>query len=82
MVRRCCRPVTPGSSILVIGRLSMRYEAMRDGLEDFELLTLLAKKDRAKAKEIADAIARTFTDYERDEKAFRTQRRELLEALD
>lgn len=61
---------------------SMRHEAMRDGVEDFELLTLLAKKDRAKANEIANSIVRTFTDYERDETAFRTQRLKLLEALD
>ena len=60
---------------------SMRYEAMRDGVEDFELLTLLAKKDRAKADEIANSIVRTFTDYERDEQSFRTQRLKLLEAL-
>ena len=61
---------------------SMRHEAMRDGVEDFELLTLLAKKDRAKAAEIAGATVRTFTDYVRDEKAFRAQRLKLLEAFD
>ncbi len=51
-------------------------------MEDFELLTLLAKKDRAKADEIANSIVRTFTDYERDETAFRAQRLKLLEAFD
>jgi hypothetical protein len=61
---------------------SMRHEAMRDGVEDFELLTLLAKKDRAKAEEIANGTVRTFTDYERDEKVFRAQRLKLLEAFD
>jgi hypothetical protein len=60
----------------------MRHEAMRDGVEDFELLMLLAKKDRAKADEIADGIVRSFTDYVRDEGAFRAQRLKLLEAFD
>ena len=60
---------------------SMRHEAMRDGVEDFELLTLLAKEDRAKADEIAGAIVRSFTDYVRDERAFRARRRNLLEAF-
>ena len=50
---------------------SIRHEAMRDGVEDFELLTLLAKKDPAMAHEIAEGTVRTFTDYVRDEKIFR-----------
>ncbi len=61
---------------------SIRHEAMRDGVEDFELLTLLAKKDRAMAHEIAEGTVRTFTDYVRDEKIFRAQRLKLLEAFD
>jgi hypothetical protein len=61
---------------------SMRHEAMRDGVEDYELLTLLAKKDRAKASEIAEGTVRTFTDYVRDERTFRAQRLKLLEAFD
>ena len=55
---------------------------MRDDVEDFELLTLPAKKDPAKARQIADAIVRTFTDYVRDEKEFRVQRLKLLDAFD
>ena len=61
---------------------SMRHEAMRDGVEDYELLTLLAQKDRAKATKIAEGTVRTFTDYLRDERTFRSQRLMLLEAFD
>ncbi len=60
---------------------SIRLEAMRDGIEDFELLTLLAKKNPGKAREIAQKAVRTFTDYVRDIKQFRMLRRSLLEAL-
>ncbi len=61
---------------------SVRHEAMRDGVEDFELLTLLAKKDPAKAKSLVESAVHTFTDYVRDIKKFRTIRQALLEALD
>ena len=60
----------------------MRYETMRDGVEDFELLTLLAKKDPEKAHAIAKEAVRTFTDYMRDERALRALRLKLLEAFE
>ena len=61
---------------------SIRHEAMRDGVEDYELLTLLAQKDPAKAKTLAETVVRSFTDYVRDPKTLRQVRIELLEALD
>jgi len=61
---------------------SVRHEAMRDGVEDFELLTRLAKKDPAKAKSLVESAVHTFTDYVRDTKKFRAIRQSLLEALD
>jgi hypothetical protein len=61
---------------------SMRYEAMRDGVEDFELLTLLARKQPEKARAIAKQTIWTFTDYVRDEKVFRAERLRLLEAFE
>jgi hypothetical protein len=58
----------------------MRYEAMRDGIEDFELLTLLAKKNPGKAHEIAGEAVHSFTEFVRDEQALRAMRLKLLEA--
>jgi hypothetical protein len=71
--------VYPGERQLID---SMRYEAMRDGVEDFELLRLLATKHPEKAREIAKDTIRTFTDYVRDEETFRAQRLKLLEAFE
>ncbi len=61
---------------------SVRHETMRDGIEDYELLTLLAQRDPDKAAQLAQKVVATFTDYVRDATAFRAVRRELLEALD
>ncbi len=60
---------------------SMRHEAMRDGVEDYELLIQLRERDPEKAQAIADTVIRSFTDYERDVARFRAARRELLESL-
>jgi len=61
---------------------SIRHEAMRDGVEDYELLTLLAQKDPTKAQTLAETVVRSFTDYVRDPKMLRQVRIELLESLD
>jgi hypothetical protein len=61
---------------------SIRHEAMRDGVEDFELLTLLAESDPEIAQDLAKRVVRTFTDYVRDVPTFRQIRIELLEALE
>ncbi len=61
---------------------SIRHEAMRDGVEDYELLTLLAQRDRDKADRLAQRVVTTFTEYVRDVATFREIRRELLESLD
>jgi hypothetical protein len=61
---------------------SMRHETMRDGVEDYELLQVLAARDAEKAETLARAVVASFTDYMRDVSAFRNVRRELLEALD
>ena len=54
---------------------------MREGIEDFGLLTELAKHDEAKARELVERMVRTFKEYVRDEKQFRAIHKELLEAL-
>ena len=60
---------------------SIRFEAMRDGLEDYELLHILAQTDEQKAHEICAMVIRDFDDYDLSPDAFRRARRALLEAL-
>jgi len=61
---------------------SLRYEAMRDGVEDYELLRTLAHRKPKAASKICDGIVRSPTDYERGIQEFRDARGRLLEMLD
>lgn len=56
---------------------SVRLEAMREGIEDYELLRSLALKNPALARELAAKAVRGFTDYEREVSAFRRLQAEL-----
>lgn len=60
---------------------SIRWETMRDGIADYELLSMLAAKDRPHAESLADRLIHGFTSYDVDPSDFRAVRRELLEAL-
>ena len=60
---------------------SIRLEAMRAGIEDFEMLRSLSLRDWAAAKDIASDAVSTFTDYVRDPVVFRRLEKRLLEAL-
>ncbi len=60
---------------------SIRLEAMRAGIEDYEMLQALARRDRAAADAIAGEAVRSFTDYVRDPAAFRRIEAKLIEAL-
>ena len=60
---------------------SIRLEALRDGVEDYELLKLLEKKNRRKARKICDSVVHSMTDYALDPAAFRRARAKLIEAL-
>jgi len=60
---------------------SLRFEAMRDGVEDYELLKVLEAQDSDSARGICDAIIRTPTDYDRTVSGFRKARRTLLKTL-
>lgn len=62
--------------------LSVRAEAQREGAEDYEMLKVIAKKDKAKADEICNKAFRSFKDVEYDVKKFRAIMAELLQALD
>lgn len=65
------------------GRLlsSIRLEAMRDGIGDHELLSMLAERDPAAAQKLAAEMVLDFDRYDTDVKQFRARRIELLEAL-
>ena len=75
----------PGDCFIVYpynGRIadSIRHEAMRDGIEDYELLWVVAQKDPRRADEICNRMIQSQTEYVRDIEQFRRIRRELLEA--
>lgn len=76
----------PGDShIIYPGRRgplsSIRFDAMRDGIEDYELLKLLEKNDPREARRICDSIVRSFTDYTIDPERFKSARMRLIAAL-
>jgi len=60
---------------------SLRLEAQREGLEDYELLRQLQASRPAAAAAVLTRVIRGFDDYSKDVKAFRAARKALLEAL-
>ncbi len=60
---------------------SIRLEAMREGIEDYELLHLLDNKNHPAAQALAQKAVRSFTDYVRDPAEFRQIHRQLLADL-
>jgi Glycoside hydrolase 123, catalytic domain/Glycoside hydrolase 123 N-terminal domain len=60
---------------------SIRLETMREGIEDYELLQLLRRKDPAMAEQLSQAAVASFTDYVRTPKTFREIESKLLDAL-
>ncbi|MGI6295610.1 MAG: glycoside hydrolase domain-containing protein [Armatimonadota bacterium] len=60
---------------------SIRWEAMRDGIEDYEMLKLLQKQNPKLASEICDSIVQSFTLYSLDPVAFNAARMRLIKAL-
>lgn len=61
---------------------SIRLEAMRDGVEDFELLRMLSLSNKKKAQDICDSVVRSMTDYTLDPAEFRRVRTRLLDAIE
>jgi hypothetical protein len=57
---------------------SIRLEAMREGIEDYELLIALSKTDPAAARKLATEAIPQVTDYVRDVSAFRRLQARLL----
>ncbi|HVX67058.1 MAG TPA: DUF4091 domain-containing protein, partial [Bryobacteraceae bacterium] len=57
---------------------SLRLEAMREGIEEYELLAALAKSDPQKAQRLAAEAIPHFNDYVRDTVEFRRLQAQLL----
>jgi hypothetical protein len=62
-------------------RSSIRFETMRAGIEDYEMLRALKARDPAAAEQIAASAVSSFTEYVRDAATFRSIEQRLLEAL-
>jgi len=62
-------------------RSSIRFEAMRESIEDYEMLRALAARDHDAADKICASAVSSFTDYVRDPATFRKIEQRLLEAL-
>ncbi len=60
---------------------SIRFEAMRDGIYDYELLKMLDAKNPGRGKEIASYVVRGFNDYDTSLQYFRYLRKMMLEEL-
>jgi len=60
---------------------SIRLEAMREGIEDYELLKLLKARNAGEAERLARAAIGSFTEYVREPAAFRRIQKSLLKAL-
>ena len=58
---------------------SLRLEAQREGLEDYELLTLLRASDPKLAGRITRRAVRAFDNYTKDVRTFRAARKALLD---
>lgn len=61
---------------------SVRLEAMRQGMEDLELLRLLCKKSPEKAQALVRRVVRGFGDYSAEIPLYRAVRHDLLRSLD
>ena len=60
---------------------SIRWEQQREGVQDYELLRLLAAQDPRRADALAGRLVHGFEDYTTDPAAFRAARRALLRAV-
>ena len=80
--------VLPGGDCWIVypsgdGRIfgSIRTEAMRDGIADHTLLTMLGRKNPALAKELCGDIIYDWTKYNTSSKDFKNIRHRILTAL-
>ena len=79
--------VLPGGDCWIVyprqGRLygSIRLEAMRDGIADYTLLQMLARRDKARADELCRQMVSDWQSYEMQTSRLRQVRHDILEAL-
>jgi hypothetical protein len=79
--------ILPGGDSWIIypkeGKLlsSIRFDAMRDGIVDYELFRMLERKNPQMAKEIINRVIYNFDRYDNDIETFRNHRRNLMELL-
>ena len=62
--------------------LSARAVATRDGVQEYELLSLLAKKDKKKALQISRSVAKIFSDFNKNEDCMNNARKKILDILE
>ncbi len=60
---------------------SIRLEAMRDGIVDYELLKMLEIKHPETAREICRQVVYDFAKYDTDIRSFRAKRKQVLQLL-
>lgn len=60
---------------------SIRFEAMRDGIYDYELLKMVEKKNSEKAKSFVNSIILNFDNYDGSISYFRKIRKQMLQFL-
>jgi hypothetical protein len=60
---------------------SIRFETLRLGVQDYELLRMLEEVDPQRARQLAESVVRSLTDYEEDALRFYQARRNLMTAL-
>ena len=60
---------------------SIRHEAMRDGIADYELLSMLGERNPPAAERLVAKHVLDFDRHDCDVKTFRATRRKLLELL-
>jgi hypothetical protein len=60
---------------------SVRFEAHRLGIEDYDLLQLLKESQYTKYESLVNSVFRSYTDYSKDTRRYRKTRKKLLKLL-
>ena len=61
---------------------SVRFEAEREGYEDYELLQLLRRRHHSTADAVMGNVIRALDEYTKDVRTLRAARRKVLTALE
>jgi hypothetical protein len=63
-------------------KMSVRAVATRDGIQEYELLSMLAEKDKKLALKISKSVAKNFDEFNHDENSIDIARAKILNALE